>query len=81
MPRRVDVGMAKEPRDIRDRFALQIPLRGTASAQTGWGKPERFQAELRDDRVKLTAKSVRFQPDHAIIIPQPEHMRLDDINE
>ena len=73
--------MAKEPRDIRDRFALQIPLRSTASAQTGWSKPERLQAELRDDRVKLTAKSVRLQPDHAIIVAQPEHMRLDDINE
>ena len=81
MPRRVDVGLAKEPRDIRDRFALQVPLHGSASAQSGKSKPERFQTELRDDRVKLTTKTVRLQPDHAIITAPPEHMRPDDINE
>ena len=77
MPRRVEVSMAKEPRDIRDRFAQQIPL----SAQTSRVEPERFGTELSDDRVKLTTKGVRLKPDHAVVIAQSEHMCLDDIKE
>ena len=81
MPRRVEVSMAKGPRDIRDRFALQIPLRGAANSQTGRGEPERFQTELRDDRVKLTTKGVRLRPYLAVVVAQSEKMGLDDINE
>ena len=91
MPRRDDVGMAKEPRVrdpschtttcVRDRFVLQIPLRGSASAQTGRGEPERFQTELSDDRVKRTTKGVRLRPHHAVVMTLSEHTCLDDINE
>ena len=71
MARRPDVRMAKQPRNVSDRFTLQVALGRAASPQTGRSQTEGLQTKLRDYRIELATKRVRFQADDEVVLVEP----------
>ena len=80
MARRPDVRMAKQPRNVSDRFTLQVALGRAASPQTGRSQTEGLQTKLRDYRIELATKRVRFQSDEVLLV-EPLDVRLEHVND
>ena len=81
MSSRRKVCMTKQPRDVSDRFTLQVALSRASGAKACWSQAERLQTKLSNDCIELATKRVRLQADDEIVVRQPLDVRLEHVND